>query len=187
MSDFQREARYYVIKIKDLSEDQDIALCDLLSGARIPCTDCVVVESDWPNYEHTWNTVEKVVASGSFVDPYKQLEQAQARVAELRNLCERLQHCAQGFYVDQGDYGHMDAIMMDYHGIMRASGNSQPFIKRKQAEALEHYGEALGMWLKDLPGSPCASFVEGVTSAAEQVDRQAQRLRDEAEKAGGEQ
>src|SRR5690554_7118401 len=82
MSDFQREARYYVIKIKDLSEDQDISLCDLLSGARIPCTDCVVVESDWPNYEHTWNTVEKVT-SGSFVDPYKQLEQAQARVAEL--------------------------------------------------------------------------------------------------------
>jgi hypothetical protein len=35
-------------------------------------------------------------------------------------LAERLQHCAQGFYVDQGDYGHMEAIMQDYHSIMRA-------------------------------------------------------------------
>jgi len=49
----------------------------------------------------------------------------QAQVSELRNLCERLQHCAQGFYLDQGDHGHMEAIMMDYHGIMRASGGKQ--------------------------------------------------------------
>lgn len=73
MSDFRREARYYVIKIKDLSEDQDIALCDLLSGARIPCTDCVVVESDWPNYEHTWKTIERV-SDSSYSDPYAEIE-----------------------------------------------------------------------------------------------------------------
>lgn len=48
-----------------------------------------------------------------------QVEQLQGRCAELSNLCERLQHCAQGFYVDQGDYGHMEAIMLDYHAIMR--------------------------------------------------------------------
>ena len=47
-------------------------------------------------------------------------ERLQARVAELKFLAERLQHCAQGFYVDRGDYGHMEAIMQDYHSIMRA-------------------------------------------------------------------
>jgi len=89
MSDFKREARYYVIKQKNLTEDQDTALCDLLSGAQIPCTDCVVVEKDWLNYEHTWKTIEHV-ASGKFCDPYEeiyqlkgQLEQAQARLQSV--------------------------------------------------------------------------------------------------------
>jgi hypothetical protein len=62
MSGFKREARYYVIKMKDLTEEQDITLCDCLSGNMIPCTDAVVVEKDWPNYEHVWKTVEKVAA-----------------------------------------------------------------------------------------------------------------------------
>jgi len=52
-----------------------------------------------------------------------QVERLQARVDELRLLAERLQHCASGFYVDQGDYGHMEAIMQDYHAIMRADSS----------------------------------------------------------------
>lgn len=40
------------------------------------------------------------------------------RVAELKRLCDRLQHCALGFYMDQGDHSHMEAIMQDYHAIM---------------------------------------------------------------------
>ena len=82
MSDFKREARYYVIKMKNLTDDQDTALCDLLSGAQIPCTDCVVVEKDWLNYEHTWKTIEHV-ASGKFCDPYEEIDRLEARVAEL--------------------------------------------------------------------------------------------------------
>ncbi|MBB20234.1 MAG: hypothetical protein CMP20_12345 [Rickettsiales bacterium] len=66
------------------------------------------------------------------------LDRALARVAELRNLCERLQHCAKGFYVDQGDYGHMEAIMKDYHWIMRASKPwRDAFVSRIQAEAVD--------------------------------------------------
>ena len=49
-----------------------------------------------------------------------QVERLKARVADFRLLAERLQHCAQGFYVDQGDHGYMEAIMQDYHAIMRA-------------------------------------------------------------------
>jgi len=91
MSDFKREARYYVIKQKNLTEDQDIALCDILSGAQIPCTDCVVVEKDWQNYEHTWKTIERV-ASGKFYDPYEEIdglnlhiEHLQARLESVHN------------------------------------------------------------------------------------------------------
>ncbi|MCP4064683.1 MAG: hypothetical protein GY740_15735 [Gammaproteobacteria bacterium] len=66
------------------------------------------------------------------------LDRALARVAELRNLCERLQHCAKGFYVDQGDYGHIEAIMKDYHWIMRASKPwRDAFVSRIQAEAVD--------------------------------------------------
>ena len=59
------------------------------------------------------------------IDGDIEAEKLRAQVSALRNLCERLQHCAQWFYLDQGDYGHMEAIMMDYHGIMRASGGKQ--------------------------------------------------------------
>jgi len=84
MSDFTREARYYVIKQKNLTEDQDTELCDLLSGAQIPCTDCVVVEKDWLNYEHTWKTIERA-ASGKFCDPYEEIDRLEARLAELEH------------------------------------------------------------------------------------------------------
>ncbi len=78
------------------------------------------------------------VLASEFDQKQADLDRALARVAELRNLCERLQHCAQGFYVDQGDYGHMEAIMKDYHRIMRASKPwRDAFISRIQAEAVE--------------------------------------------------
>ena len=56
-------------------------------------------------------------------DAVASVARLQARVDELRLLAERLQHCASGFYVDQGDYGHMEAIMQDYHAIMRADSS----------------------------------------------------------------
>ena len=56
-------------------------------------------------------------------DAVASVARLKARVAELRLLAERLQHCAKGFYVDQGDYGHMEAIMQDYHAIMRADSS----------------------------------------------------------------
>jgi hypothetical protein len=84
MSDFIREARYYVIKQKNLTEDQDTALCDLLSTYQVACTDCVVVEKDWLNYEHTWKTIEHV-ASGKFCDPYEEIDRLEARLAELEH------------------------------------------------------------------------------------------------------
>lgn len=70
MTEFKREARYIVLKISDLADarltpDQHLIfneVCDKVAMARAsnrkPPLGCVVVESDWPEYEPTWNAIE---------------------------------------------------------------------------------------------------------------------------------
>lgn len=68
----QREERYYVLKLKDVEKylNQD----DKMRLARIgrdidmerqhegkQALQCVVVESDWPEYEPTWAAIERRV------------------------------------------------------------------------------------------------------------------------------
>ncbi|WP_442801385.1 hypothetical protein [Serratia rubidaea] len=65
----ERENRYLVIKFKDaidaLTVEQREALRDIslaVTSHRLnrgkPQLDAVVVESDWPEYEHVWNMIE---------------------------------------------------------------------------------------------------------------------------------
>ena len=69
MGEFKREFRYLVLKFKDanehLSETEKRQLA-LLAGkvdagraeaGKMPL-ECVVVESDWPEYEPTWAAIE---------------------------------------------------------------------------------------------------------------------------------
>lgn len=55
---FQRETRYYTIKRKHLSAIQETALRAHLARLNIGTVDCVVVESDWPEYETVWQMIE---------------------------------------------------------------------------------------------------------------------------------
>lgn len=67
-----REYRYMVFKLKDikaaLTQDERGILKHLagkvhdyrLGEGKAPL-ECVVVESDWPEYEPTWNAIEKRV------------------------------------------------------------------------------------------------------------------------------
>lgn len=66
---FKREQRYFVVKVKDAKEYLDAhqleklaEIADTISEGRekdgIPAVDCVVVESDWPEYEPTWKAIE---------------------------------------------------------------------------------------------------------------------------------
>jgi len=72
MSEFKREKRYIVIKISDLMDvkrainQEHLYSLDVIlefveasrrSRGKKPL-DCVVVESDWPEYEATWDTIE---------------------------------------------------------------------------------------------------------------------------------
>ena len=63
MSEFNREARYYVIKQKDMTEEKRFVLDHTLFGQGIPTRECVVVEADWPNYEETWESIQAVAES----------------------------------------------------------------------------------------------------------------------------
>ncbi|UVE47574.1 hypothetical protein KS461_09885 [Pseudomonas chlororaphis] len=69
MSEFQREDRYIVIKRSDLDKmsplDRDVALSNLehvaalLFGWNAPERKCLVIESDWPEYEPAWQMIER--------------------------------------------------------------------------------------------------------------------------------
>lgn len=68
MSTFKREDRYIVIKKKGRTVREIDNLLNYLQSNMIPTTECVVVEPDWPNYEHVWNTVQQV-EEGTFREP----------------------------------------------------------------------------------------------------------------------
>ena len=102
---FQREKRYIVIKIKDLVEQEQLARKTLgfsepLSYGHVPAMqkvyegrerglrkalgkpplECVVVESDWPEYELVWKMIEARMTgkpAGLFTS------------AELEEACEK--------------------------------------------------------------------------------------------------
>ena len=72
MSEFKRELRYYVLKRTDiaaalsLKEQRQLErLCDLITDSRKfrgkEPLECVVVESDWPEYEPTWAVIQRRV------------------------------------------------------------------------------------------------------------------------------
>lgn len=62
MSQFQRETRYAVFKLKNLTEEQKQRLYEFSMelGPYNSVKECVVVESDWPNYEDTWAAIQAV-------------------------------------------------------------------------------------------------------------------------------
>ncbi|EMY3672595.1 hypothetical protein [Pseudomonas aeruginosa] len=74
---FVREERYIVIKLKDLiaasgdvdpssgRSEAEVMLRNHLESWQIPTRECVVVESDWPEYEAVWQMIERRVAANS--------------------------------------------------------------------------------------------------------------------------
>lgn len=73
---FERERRYTVIKNVDAmeslsQEEQDYLhyLCEKVAEYRTECgrvpLQCVVVESDWPEYEPTWAAIQARVEADS--------------------------------------------------------------------------------------------------------------------------
>jgi hypothetical protein len=69
MSDFKREIRYVVFKVKDILKHcsptqisglEEIGQCIVIGRAQEgkPPFNAVVVEQDWPEFEPTWAAIE---------------------------------------------------------------------------------------------------------------------------------
>ena len=63
---FEREERYIVFKVKDLSEHKLGWVRDVIRLNDIPTVDAVVVEADWPEYEPTWAAIERRVTGSQW-------------------------------------------------------------------------------------------------------------------------
>ncbi|MGH8328957.1 MAG: hypothetical protein ACRER3_01365 [Pseudomonas fluorescens] len=62
MSEFEREDRYIVVKLKKLTHMQDKHLRACLFGEGIETVESVVVEHDWPEYNLVWAMIEHRMA-----------------------------------------------------------------------------------------------------------------------------
>ena len=137
MSNFKREERYIVVKLKRIDKETEEDLREFLDSYWIPTEQCVVVEHDWPNYEHTWETIKQVI-EGTFnpneiTNLRHQLQQAEARVAELH---ESLWHCLQCWEYD-GISDEHGAVASKASEICSHDSPDTAYLLRKQAEAAE--------------------------------------------------
>lgn len=73
-SQFKREERYIVVKLKHLAAQQRAPLANFLLTNGIPKVDCLVVEADWPEYEPTWAAIERRMAGQPPVTAAEELE-----------------------------------------------------------------------------------------------------------------
>ena len=74
MNEFKREGRYLVLKNTDITEALTDTEKEILDSLREKvnvhrfnkdklCLDCVVVESDWPEFEPTWKAIESRITN----------------------------------------------------------------------------------------------------------------------------
>ena len=89
-----REERYTVIKHKDLTADDRSDLDQLIQSRHIPTRKCLVIESDWPEYEPAWRMIEARVTGASTKPATVQAELTSVRC-----------HCAREYPHDSYDAG----------------------------------------------------------------------------------
>lgn len=83
MSEFKREERYIVVKLKHLAGLQVAPLRNFLRENRVPTLDCVVVEKDWPEYEKVWRSIERRMTGQPAEDFDRVTAERDAALAEL--------------------------------------------------------------------------------------------------------
>ncbi len=113
--EFQREDRYIVIKRKDLGavplevrESLGVALFQL--SKHLPKRECLIVESDWPEYETTWAAIRDRVEGRAA------LATQPAAVSDLLAIIHR-------------DGGHYQA----QHGLDKAAREAEAIVQAERA------------------------------------------------------
>lgn len=96
MTDFQREDRYIVLKIKHLSEEQLAAICQTIQdvdavGAQSSWKS-VVIESDWPIYNTAWDMVQRLAEGRP-----QELDELKAANVKAEAYCSLMNDAIQDF------------------------------------------------------------------------------------------
>jgi len=89
LSNFEREKRYVVIKLKHLNEKEILSLEGKLEALKIRTVDCVVYESKWPCVDAVWKMV-KNLSEGNFFNPFDRIAEIEAeKMSKLSELREK--------------------------------------------------------------------------------------------------
>lgn len=108
-SPFEREERYIVLKLNRLAKDEAEYLRDCQSKAMV---ECVVVESDWPEYHLVWAMIEHRMAGKPVPDfnLWRRADELQQRlnaadqlISEQRVALMRIHDRAHAFAEDECD------------------------------------------------------------------------------------
>jgi hypothetical protein len=99
---FKREERFIVVKRKHLNALQETALRAHMARLDIGTVECVVVESNWPEYETVWGMIEdRVTGCTAMPDQGKLVEEMTKALERSRELL----HASESFASACADYG----------------------------------------------------------------------------------
>lgn len=97
MSNFEKEDRYIVIKLKNLTHMQEKHLRACLYGEGIQTVESVVVEHDWPEYHMVWSMLKHRMAGKTVPDfdiwrsadaLQQRLTVAEQRLSQVEGACD---------------------------------------------------------------------------------------------------
>ena len=130
-SEFKREERYVVIKIKDLEfnspsgdkNKRSKELVEWISRNSLRTRECVVVESDWPEYHLVWAMIEHRMAGKpvpNFND-WRRADELQQRLTAADERADERADVLEGLllqtnellYAIQGDPGSVPSSAID--------------------------------------------------------------------------
>lgn len=135
MSKFKRERRYHVLKLADVAQlpakhQQRLKQIEqaVFAIRRGKPLECVVVESDWPIYEATWQQVQAVAENGPIIRDPNVLISAVCNAVEpslsdssLEDVARRVRSCSVHPYITADEAKAITAAMF---ALRHISGSS---------------------------------------------------------------
>lgn len=137
MSEFKREERYIVVKLKHLAGLQVAPLRNFLRENRVPTLDCVVVEADWPEYEKVWRSIERRMTGQPAEDFDRVTAERDALQQRLTAADDQLDDCGQFQQRQIAVIQERNTRVEVLEGLLR---KAQPFTWGLK-------GEVEGLWL----------------------------------------
>jgi hypothetical protein len=161
MSEFKKETRYVVLKLSKMTDHQKSALGAALSEINIDDSvmpECVVVESDWPNYQETWDSIKSIV-EGDFASRRDRIAELEREKVVLVAQIEVLKQLAE------------PAIK-----LMRATGASSGWHKKADELDLVVNSKLTTQCLNQIKAEAVRKFSSELASRVEVPDSSAQKI-----------